>query len=114
MNICIIVIWIIIIIGIYQAYGIYEYFQEYPQKEFKWTTYGSPPAELLHKVSMINTAKRTIWIGLLFAAIFHVLNYFRDKENHFVTFLIRKIGPVMEKLGDKLEDEEEDKHENKN
>ena len=100
MNICIVFMWIIIIIGVYQAVNIYKYFQEYPQKEFKWRTYESPPQELLIKSSMINEAKRTIWIGLLFAAIFYTLDYFRDKENHFVTMIHRKIKPYLDKIED--------------
>ena len=108
MNCCIIAMWIVIIIGIYQAVGIYNYFQEHPQKEFEWSRLEAPPQELLIKSSMINAAKMTIWIGMLFAAIFYTLDYFRDKENHFVTYLIEKVGPAFEKLGDKLEDDEDE------
>ena len=100
MNICIVLMWIVIIIGIYQAVEIYNYFQEYPQKEFEWAPHEQPPQELLIKISMINAAKRTIWIGLLFATIFYTLAYLRDKENHFVTFLRNKIGPFLKNLED--------------
>ena len=108
---CKIAMILIAIYGIYQAVNIYQYFQQYPQTSFEWSTFGSMPMEAVIKSAMILQLKRTLVAGIIVWGIFAVADYTYKPEGHFFQVIHRLLKPLLdktEKLEDDLEDEKDD------
>ncbi len=103
-TLCIVSLWIVLIVASYKAYNLYEYNKLYPQKEYTWSSFEGPPKEFTIKNDMMKSIKNTIQLGILIAIIWEVLLYFNNPEGHFITYLNKKLKPIMDKLN-KLEDE---------
>ncbi len=103
--VCVILLWLVLIVACLRAYNLYQYNKVHPQKEYRWTSWGSPPEEFVVKKEMMKATRNTIMIGVLIAVIWEVLLYFNDPKKHFITYLNDKIGPKIKKITDKLEDD---------
>ena len=92
----IVVLWAVVIYGAYQGVGLYQFFQVFPQKQYETVAFESLPEEALVKISMYNQLINTIYVGLLFVAIYLVVDYFYDPENHFITTVYNFASKHME------------------
>lgn len=82
MNICKVSLLILVIMAVFQAVAVYNYFKEHPQKEFEWKTYEQPPEELIIKSNMINKLRNTLIFGLFIMVIWQYGLYL-DQPNKF-------------------------------
>ncbi len=105
-TICVIALWLVLIVASLRAYNLYTYNKLHPQNTYEWVLWGDPPEEFIIKSEMMKATKNMILIGILIAIIWEGLLYFGDPNKHFITYIIKKVVPKLEKLGDKLEDDE--------
>ena len=105
---CIIALWVVLIVASFKAYDLYQYNKLHPQKQYEWNSIGGPPQEFIIKKDMMQSTRRTIILGVLFAMMWEVLLYFDDPKKHFVTYLINKVEPFMDKVSDKFEDDDDE------
>lgn len=102
-----IAMFITIIFAIVQAYNIYTYFQEHPQTEFEWNSfYESMPKEAQVKINMMERERTIVILALFFYAMTEVALFFEDKQNHWATWVYKKVSRIAEKADEKLEDDE--------
>ena len=109
--VCIIAIWLVLIVACLRVWNLYSYNKLHPQNRYEWSSLEVPPEEFIIKSEMMQAAKNTVMLGILIAIIWEGLLYFNDPQKHFVTYIIKKVGPKLEKLGDKIEDNEDDEDE---
>lgn len=105
----ILILWGILILASYKAYGLYQYNKLHPQKEYSWQSFELPPEEFVIKNDMMKSTKNVVLLGMLVAIIWEVLLYFDDPEKHFITGVWEKVKPIMKKVGDNIEDDEDEK-----
>ncbi len=98
--VCVIAIWIVLIVACLRVYNLYSYNKVHPQKEYEWSSLQGPPEEFIIKSEMMEAARRTVILGILIAIIWEALIYFNDPGKHFVTYLYRKIKPILGGLED--------------
>ncbi len=106
--VCIIALWLVLIVACLRTWNLYQYNKLHPQDRYEWTSWESPPEEFIIKSEMMKATKNMILIGILVAIIWEVLLYFDDPKKHFITYISKKIGPKLEKLGENLEDDDDD------
>ncbi len=104
-TVCIIALWLVLIVASLRAYNLYSYNKVHPQDRYEWGSLDSPPEEFIIKSEMMKATKNMILIGILVAIIWEVLLYFDDPKKHFTTYWYKKLKPIIEKIGDKLEDD---------
>ncbi len=105
-TLCIITLWVVLIVACYKAYGLYEYNKLHPQQEYSWASFEVPPGEYIIKRDMMKSTRNIILLGILVAIIWEVLLYFDDPKKHFVTYLIDKAKPIMDKINKEVEEDD--------
>ncbi len=107
--ITILILWAITIYGCYVGYDLYKHFKEYPQERYHVKVGETLPEEAVIKIGLFNRLTDTINYGLIFVLVYFFLDYYYDKERHFITKLKLMIDKVKNRTGlevDKDEDEE--------
>ena len=99
-TLCIIALWLVLIVAGLRAYNLYQYNRLHPQSKYEWASYELPPEEFIIKSELMKATKNTMLLGILIAIKWEVLLFFNDPEKHFVTYLYRKVKPLLEKMED--------------
>ena len=99
-TITIVMLWLVLIVAMFKAWDLYQYNKLHPQQEYSWSSMEAPPEEVIIKSNLMKSTKNMILLGILLAIIWEVLLYFNDPEVHFITPIIKKIKPMIEKIED--------------
>ena len=69
---------------IYEKWGAESY-------EFQYHSYDEAPEVAREMINDYNNVKNIIYFALIFLVLYYTLDYFNDRENHFITAIDRRI-----------------------
>jgi len=108
-------LFLCVVFSMVKGWDLYQYYQEFPQTEYKSNTFGISGNIVLDpqyniytpdfyiKIQMMNTIRSIVWFGLFFYVLFEITNYLEIREKHWVNHVIN----YMKKLEDKTSDFED-------
>ena len=86
------VIWLLmfvtVILSVFHGIMLYKYFELHPQKEYT-TDRNNPtlPEEALNKITLMNTLRLILSMGILLLAMYIFCEYKEEPEDHWITKL---------------------------
>lgn len=92
-----IALFILLILAAWQAYNIYSYWQEHPQKEYEWDAWQGPPEEAIVKANMNNDARNLMLWGVVVMLIAQYGMYLRDPDHHWCAPIVRYLNNLEDK-----------------
>lgn len=106
MTIILCILWIICIVAAYKGYLMYDYTKEHPNTIYKQERtitgkYSELPQEAKVKLKMYNELQSIILIGVLLLGIFLTLDYFKNPEQHWFTWVKEKVKNMEEEGNEK-------------
>ncbi len=104
-RIIIVLLWFVVLFGIYNGYNYNKYWKEHPQTVYDGGHEQIFPEEMYIKVELHNNFVTTVYVALFFVLLYFLIDYFYDPKNHFYTIYIEK---WINKLKN-MEDDEGDK-----
>ena len=80
---------IVVVLSVMQGARLYKYCQMHPQKEYTMDRYFNPelPEEALNKITLMNTLRLTLGIGVLLIIVYFYCEYKARPEDHWITSL---------------------------
>ena len=78
----------VIIMSVIHGAMLYKYFEVHPQKEYTIDRYNPVlPDEALNKITLMNTLRLTLGMGVLLIAMYFFCEYKEEPEGHWITSL---------------------------
>lgn len=87
-KIVLLCIWAVLLLAVFNYYGLWKYQNEHPTKEYVFASYEDIPEELAIKSSKYMAVRDLIYLNLLLYVIFEFLDYACNPKGHWTNYVI--------------------------